>query len=222
MICPQCGADVVHAALFCHKCGLPLDPPKSSPSADPQPPDLLPQPAAETAPQDALQPDAESRRDEPEQELWQGSYSPRSMTGAWLLASATTLAGLVLAMLLGGMWWWIVVAVVAIFWIVLAVRLAYLRLSVAYHLTSQRFVHQLGLLRRVTDRIEVIDMDDVTLVQGPIERLLGTGTIKVTSSDRTHPEFWLRGIDNAADVAAMIDTARRAERVRRGLHIESI
>ena len=74
----------------------------------------------------------------------------------------------------------------------------------------------------MTDRIETIDMDDIAFVQGPVERVLGIGSIKVTSSDRTHPELHLIGIENVQHVAEMIDNARRAERLRRGIHIESI
>ena len=65
-------------------------------------------------------------------------------------------------------------------------------------------------------------MDDVSYDQGIIERLLGVGTIRVTSSDRTHPEIALRGIDGVHEVATMMDDARRRERLRRGLHIEAV
>ncbi len=65
-------------------------------------------------------------------------------------------------------------------------------------------------------------MDDVTFVQGIIQRMLSVGTIRVSSSDRTHPELVLLGIDNVEKVADLIDDARRKERRRRGLHIEAI
>ena len=65
-------------------------------------------------------------------------------------------------------------------------------------------------------------MDDITYVQGIVDRIFGTGTIKVTSSDRTHPEVNLRGIDQVREVAALLDSARRQERLRRGVHIEAI
>jgi uncharacterized membrane protein YdbT with pleckstrin-like domain len=98
----------------------------------------------------------------------------------------------------------------------------YLKLSVHYHLTSQRFVHQMGLLHRTTDRIEVIDVDDVAFSQGLFQRVVGVGTIKIMSSDCSHSELFLDGIDRVAHVAGLIDEARRAERLRRGLFIEAV
>jgi hypothetical protein len=89
-------------------------------------------------------------------------------------------------------------------------------------LTNQRFIHESGILRRVSDRIEVLDMDDITFEQGIIERLVGVGTIRVMSSDRTHPELQMYGIDNVREVSGLFDDTRRAERRRRGLHIENI
>ena len=107
-------------------------------------------------------------------------------------------------------------------WLYCFLLLSYRRMSVHYLLTTQRFVHESGILRRVTDRIEVIDIDDITFEQRPLERLLGTGTIRVSSSDRTHPQLELAGIEAVRDVSERFDNARRAERRRRGLHIEQI
>jgi membrane protein YdbS with pleckstrin-like domain len=70
-------------------------------------------------------------------------------------------------------------------------------------------------------RAETIDIDDVTVRQGPIERLLGIGTIAIASTDRTEPLLYMRGIDHVTAVADLIDSTRRAERQRRGLHLES-
>jgi len=98
----------------------------------------------------------------------------------------------------------------------------YVKLSVHYKLTSQRFVHQVGLLNRVTDRIEVIDVDDVAFSQGLFQRLVGVGTIKIMSSDCSHSELFIEGIDQVAHVAGLIDDACRAERRRRGLFIEAV
>jgi uncharacterized membrane protein YdbT with pleckstrin-like domain len=93
---------------------------------------------------------------------------------------------------------------------------------VRYLLTNQRFMHESGVLRRITNRIEVLDMDDITFEQGLVERMLGVGSIRVHSSDVSHPELFLHGIDNVAEVANLIDNTRRTERRKRGLHIESI
>jgi membrane protein YdbS with pleckstrin-like domain len=93
---------------------------------------------------------------------------------------------------------------------------------VHYELTSQRFIHQTGILTRATDRIEVIDIDDVSFTQGPVQRMLGVGRITVTSSDRSHPLLHMIGIGDVKSVAGLIDDVRRKERRRRSLHIEAI
>ncbi|NLX98142.1 MAG: PH domain-containing protein, partial [Rhodopirellula sp.] len=118
--------------------------------------------------------------------------------------------------------WLILLLLMLLPWLYHAALLCYRRMSVRYLLTTQKFVHERGILRRKTDRIESIDMDDISFEQGPLERLVGVGTIRITSSDRSHPELLLPGIENARRVSEQFDDARRAERRRRGLHIEHI
>jgi uncharacterized membrane protein YdbT with pleckstrin-like domain len=147
------------------------------------------------------------------------------MFGNWLLAGVVTIVLLILVLVLGSanpvLWvGWAVISI--LLWGGFACQLAYRKLTRKYQLTTQRFMHESGLLKRITDRIEVIDIDDVSVEQRVIERLVGVGTIKLVSSDRSHPVLMLRGIENVKVVAATIDDLRRNERRRRGLHIESI
>ncbi len=162
--------------------------------------------------------------DEAEVDVWQGGFSPKAMFGNWALAAVVTV-GLLIAILVLGVTplLWIVWAVVSVgLWGWFGCQLAYRKLTCKYQLTTQRFIHETGLLKRVTDRIEVIDIDDVSVEQRVIERMVGVGTIKMVSSDRSHPKLVMPGIENVKDVAAKIDDLRRKERRRRGLHIESI
>ncbi|MEX2140564.1 MAG: PH domain-containing protein [Pirellulales bacterium] len=159
-----------------------------------------------------------------EQELWTGGYSPKAMYGPWIAAALATIAGLVVVLLWRNdtIGWLVFGVAVVLIWGGLLLTLAIRRLSVKYRLTNHRLFHEQGILRRVTDRIEIIDIDDVTVEQGIVERMLGVGTIHVSSSDRTSPELLMPGIDNVKQVADTIDNARRAERQRRGLFIESV
>ena len=172
-------------------------------------------------PKDRFIESAEARQfddeNDEEQDLWAGGYSGKAMYGTWVLGGLVTIG------LIAGMFAFPPVGfAIPILWIFLAGALAYKKLSVHYELTTQRFIHQSGILKRVTDRIEVIDIDDVTYEQGLVQRVLGVGTIRIASSDRTHPELVLSGIDGVANVADTIDNIRRKERRKRGLHIESI
>ncbi len=168
----------------------------------------------------------ESNRASPvERSLWKGRYSPRAMYGTWGIATIATIAAIVVVALFASAQqyvWLITGSVILIGWCFAIGLYMYRRLGMHYELTTQRFVHQSGILVRRTDRIEVIDIDDVSYTQGIIQRMLGVGTITITGSDRTHPELLLRGIDRVPEIASLIDDVRREERRRRSLHIESI
>ena len=237
MRCQTCGAEVVQQAVFCHKCGERLDSQgEQFSSAERQ----KAEPAAESAARQPDDPAAEQAEpaergrtvvtshvipeDEPEKELWQGGYSPRALIGGWFITSLITVI-----LLVGAIWanfgrtlWYIVVFAILASWLYLLLVLAYRRSSVRYLLTNQRFVHEKGFLRRVTDRVDVITIDDITFTQGVLERLVGVGTIMLISSDRTHPKLIMPGIENVKEAADIIDNARRSERRRRGLHIEQV
>jgi len=205
MKCHSCGTDLAGDAAFCHQCG------------------------AKTAagPQKMLDRAGDSPGEDEEQSLWEGGYSGKAMIGSWVLALIVTIAGAVTAALIPGvnllpLTWIIVGSVAAAIWLWLLLVLAYRKMSVHYELTTQRFIHKTGFLSRVTDRIEVIDIDDVTLKQGFVERMLNVGTILLISSDQTNPKLPLPGIGDVQHVFDLIDDTRRKERRRRGLHIETI
>ncbi|MBI3838120.1 MAG: hypothetical protein HY288_09325 [Planctomycetia bacterium] len=48
------------------------------------------------------------------------------------------------------------------------------------------------------------------------------GRIEIRSSDQSNPNFWVEGVENVEEVAKMMDRARRAERIRRGVSVESL
>ena len=170
---------------------------------------------------------SENDNGETESELWAGGYSGKAMFGTWVALALITIAGIVLvsmiAALRGNKIVWIVLLVaLGVIWIGSLLVLAYRKLSVWYVLTTQRFKHRAGLLVRTSDRIELIDVDDVTYRQGPIQAMLNVGTITIRSSDTSHPQLVLVGIQDVRAVSDRIDDARRKERHKRGLHIESI
>jgi membrane protein YdbS with pleckstrin-like domain len=208
--CPLCSLEVIPEAAFCHHCGASL----GEDSAEPTPRQRFQEATGDRRPVD----------DPPERELWQGRYSKLAMIGSWIGAAVFTVATCVVAVAGGfaATGWLVSLAIVFLLWAGLVARLFYLQLSRHYFLSNQRFVHEQGLLWREIDRIEAIDIDDVSYVQGPMERMLGVGTVRVLSSDQSHPTIELPGIENVQEVAAMIDETRRQERLRRGLYVESV
>jgi membrane protein YdbS with pleckstrin-like domain len=212
MKCPKCGADTLAGAVFCQKCGarLPAEATVGVSTATPLP--------------------GQSRivgggrapiADVPEEILWQGGYSPKAIAGPAAVCGALTVVLIVASFFLGSSWWIpLVVAVLA--WLALLLRLAARRLGVHYKLTNQRFFHQSGILRRVTNRVEVINIDDIAYEQGFIDRLVGVGRINISSHDRSDPKLSIEGIENVERVATLMDEARRAERLRRGVSVQSM
>ncbi len=178
----------------------------------------------------SLNPSVQSQAMEPETDLWTGGFSPKAMIGTWLLSALFSIAVLVVLVMAPTLFgdkvslkvlWSVGIGVVIAWWAIAISSYAYRRISVRYQLTNQRFIHKHGILVRTTDRIELIDIDDVAFSQGLIQRMLGVGTIRITSSDRSHPMLSLLGIDEVDRVSGMIDDARRKERRRRSLHIEA-
>lgn len=201
MRCEHCNARLPDDARFCSECGLEFD-------GHERPRLKKRTPLAEND----------------EEILWTGSFSAKGLIHSWLLASLITLV-----LPIGGIWvkvnqmeWMILAAIVAAVWLCLGLLLLFQKLNVHYELTNRRLIHRSGILVRRTNRIELIDMNDVSHEQGIIERLFHVGTIEVTSSDRSHPVIELRGIDDVDRIAMLIDDARLRERSQRGVHIEQI
>lgn len=165
---------------------------------------------------------------ENEHEIWSGMYSGKAMLGNWIAAAAGSIVLLIGTLLLiptvGG--FVIAISILAVLlvliWGGLGVIYLYRKWSRGYEVTTQRLKHRNGIFTRISDRIELIDIDDVTVRQGPIQAMMGVGNIKIKSSDSSHPELELVGIDQCRQVADLIDDARRKERRKRGLHIEAI
>jgi uncharacterized membrane protein YdbT with pleckstrin-like domain len=213
MKCEVCGENMAADAVFCPKCG------ERRKSAEPT---TAPTTGVEKMRQTMASKMVDPKADEPENVLWQGSYSPKAMVGGWLLSLVITIVACVIGAFFGPIGWSVAIVISLAVWGGHLALLIYQRLSHEYKLTTQRFVHASGILRRITDRIEVIDIDDVQVTQGFVERFLGVGTIRLLSSDVTSPLTTLVGINDVTRIATLIDDTRRTERRKRSVHIESV
>lgn len=220
MQCSACGAETPAEAIFCAKCGRNLRDDAAGPAREAAPEHQGGSRSLAQRMKSAASP-ADDDDDEKEVSLWQGGFSGKAMIGSWVTA-ATVSVLLIVATVFFWAAWFVLIPLIFLTWIYVAGLLAYRKLGVYYELTTQRFIHKSGVLKRTSDRLEVIDIDDVTYSQGLIQRMVNVGTIRISSSDRTHPELVLSGIDNVRVVADTIDDVRRKERRRRGLHIESV
>ncbi|MDA7950620.1 MAG: PH domain-containing protein [Pirellulaceae bacterium] len=172
--------------------------------------------------------EVQSGEHEPESTLWIGRYSARAMVGLWFLGiveAIIILGGLIyLSTVYDDFSWsgWpaiIGLSLLGISWIYLLVLLAYRVLAFEYELTSQRLIHRRGIVFRKTERIEIIDMRDLSVSQNLLERMVNVGNIKLESSDSSDPELLVFGIHDCEEVADIFDKARIKERRKRGIQI---
>ena len=99
----------------------------------------------------------------------------------------------------------------------LLLRAWYLVASTRYRLTTQRLFAQTGLIAKNLEEVELFRVKDVTLSQGMLDWMLGTGTVTVLSTDDTAPRLALAGIRDPLAAKEAIRTAFRAARQREGM-----
>lgn len=167
------------------------------------------------------------KHDDQEQPLWTGTFAARSMIGGWI--SAALLTGLLSVALFrievlanNPPARWTTLTIIGTVWLLLISVTVYRKLGQHFELTNQRLLHRSGILIRRMNRIELIDIDDVSFQQGPLQSLLNVGSIRLESSDKSHPQLVMPGISGVRHVADLIDNARRHERRTRGIHVEAI
>lgn len=207
MLCSACKQEIPADAAFCPKCGHKMSATVVANATT----------AAERAPATPLS----AVSQEPERELWSGSFSAKGMYGSWAIAAVITILGIIATVLIPNPAVPIAALIaVPIIWVVLVFQFLTLRWGVAYKLTNQRFLHELGILRRVHNRILLIDIEDVTFVQGLMDRMFNVGTITLISTDVSNGKLVMPGIDSVERVANLIDDARREERRKRAIILQ--
>ena len=87
-----------------------------------------------------------------------------------------------------------------------------------YELTPSRLVISTGFINQREEEIRLYRVKDVTYTQTLIERIGGTGTLRIISNDASIPEIHLDHIKNARKVKYVIsqsvEVARRENGVR--------
>ena len=117
---------------------------------------------------------------------------------------------------LGSIFWGIVLLPVVI-GLFLLLRVWYRTKAVRYRLTTQRLFVQTGLVAKKLEEVELFRVKDVTLSQGMLDRMLGTGTVTELSTDDTAPRLELAGIRDPLAAKEALRTAFRAARQREGM-----
>src|SRR5438309_7865092 len=180
MNCRHCGAEIPSGATFCPGCGERLaDAPAGA--ADTSSPIGAEQLQHKTA-------QVRDARDIPEKELWRGAYSYKAIFGSAVGAGIITLVGLILLIWVVPVIRWIILAALLVMWLYIGLSAMHRRVGLRYRLTNQRFFIETGILRRMSERIEVIDINDMEFVRGLFERRFRVGSIKLCASDQSMPK----------------------------------
>lgn len=223
MNCPKCGTKVQQDSVYCPKCGERLTAPGSE----------LFQPKGPVATPSGSDPGkmiAEERAELDEQQwsdketLWEGRYSFRAMIDRLAAVAVLTIVVIIVLALWkpGGMIWAIALGLVAVAWGYQFLVYVFRHYGHRYRLTPHTFFHESGLFVRTSSPLEIVHIDDLSLQQTLLDRLVGVGTIRILSHDTTDPKLVLPGIPDVEQAFAKIDQTRRAERRRRAVRLDNI
>ncbi len=201
--CPRCQAPLPAGSAFCNRCGAPTMP-GAPPPASPSP-------------------------TEPEEELWKGRYSGKTLGHWWFLwvVELAALAWIWFGILspelrAGPVAKWVVLAAAALPAVSLLWNLLVEKISTRYRLTTHRLFKETGILSRHLNELELLRVDDVAVRQNLIQRIFNVGVITVIApTDQTEPRLEIVGIENPIEVKEMIRTQVRKRRDR-SLHVESL
>lgn len=91
-----------------------------------------------------------------------------------------------------------------------------------YSLTPSRLFIQTGFLTTHEDEIRLYRVKDVSYSQSLAERIAGTGTLRIVSSDASTPEVLLHHIKNAKKVKAVLSQAIEVSRRENGVHTSEV
>ena len=83
-----------------------------------------------------------------------------------------------------------------------------------YTLYADRLVVDYGILFRRQQELRLYRVKDTSVVQGPFQRLVGVGNVRLISGDATTPNCLLVGIKNPQDFRFMLSNLVESERNR--------
>lgn len=91
-----------------------------------------------------------------------------------------------------------------------------------YELTPSRLILNVGLLNQREDEIRLYRIKDVSYSQTLMERIGGTGTLRIISTDASVPEIQLKHIKNARKVKDVLSQAIEVSRRENGVRTSEL
>ena len=165
------------------------------------------------------QPPSDRRSPVEEQVFFDGSPSWIGRSGAFLLSfliAAALLAVPIALQTSGHGKWWLTAGGIVLAIVVVMAQVAFQN-SLRYRITNYRIDYQRGIITRRIDSLELWYVDHISLTQGLLERLCGTGTIELTTDDEKMPRLILRSIPGAMRVMDHLKASSLVAKRQRGL-----
>jgi membrane protein YdbS with pleckstrin-like domain len=210
--------------------------PPSTEAPMPAPP-AAPPPAEGAAPAEAFSAaggDGAGVKPAEERDLWTGRTSWKHYYGKGILWGVCALV-----VLIGSIWatsnveswqgedgrpgwfWWVLAVVILGSGSFLVIKFAWSIFSVRYRLTTQRLFVERGILSRTTDQTELIRVDDVSVKQGLVDRLVNAGDVQILSTDVSDQTITLVGVEAPDKIAEHIRQNMRQLR-QKSLFVEHL
>ena len=153
----------------------------------------------------------------------EGSYSGKNLRSKCLLVWAVTILfiGIGISFMLRGwmsnhgmLYWTLLLFIPVCAWVWFGCIYIYRTKTIRYRLTQHRFYNEEGFFTKTVDTLELINIEDMTLRQTFVDRMVngGTGTIILISNDQSHPTLKITGIESPRAAFESIDELRRRER----------
>jgi len=83
-----------------------------------------------------------------------------------------------------------------------------------YQLTNKKLNYNRGLFTSLQDEILLYRITDISLTRTLFQKMFGLGSLKVTSTDKSHSELILKNIKNSAKFREILSDAIEKDRLR--------
>jgi uncharacterized membrane protein YdbT with pleckstrin-like domain len=148
-----------------------------------------------------------------EQVIYEGRPSWRSILGFYIVGLVVAVVAGAIALLVSGGGLGVAVGV-GVFVLILIVGWLK-RLSTRYTITDRRLAIKRGIIARSVEEARVERVQNVTVKQGILERILQVGTVDFdTASNRADDTFQFRGIAQPEKITRLVDQAHSANEER--------